>query len=116
MLTMDQEYINRFRVRPSSYRQRMLLGVQAAGVGIYEGITGQTQSTRSLECILCTLSPVCSYLRSSCIGLCSALWHRLLMVLTSFFCINQKSVKSAELYIASGRGPTLLYPAIASLQ
>ena len=40
MLTMDQEYINRFRVRPSSYRQRMLQGVQAAGVGIYEGIIG----------------------------------------------------------------------------
>ena len=41
MLTMDQEIINRFRLRPSSYSQRMLHGLQAAGVGIYEGIVGK---------------------------------------------------------------------------
>ena len=40
VLTMDQEFINRFRVRPVTYRQRMLQGLQGAGVGIYEGITG----------------------------------------------------------------------------
>ena len=51
-LTMDQEYINRFRVRPSSYRQRMLQGVQIAGVGIYEGIIGGLPAAP-------TLAPLC---------------------------------------------------------
>ncbi|KAK9808775.1 hypothetical protein WJX72_003363 [[Myrmecia] bisecta] len=40
VLTMDQEYINRFRVRPSSYQQRLVQGLQAVGVGFYEGIVG----------------------------------------------------------------------------
>lgn len=40
VMTMDQEFVNRFRVRPVTYRQRMLQGLQGAGVGIYEGITG----------------------------------------------------------------------------
>ena len=40
VLTTDQEYINRFRSRPMTYRERLLHGVQAAGVGIYEGVIG----------------------------------------------------------------------------
>ena len=40
LLTMDQEYVNRFRVRSVTLRQRLLQGVQAAGVGLYEGFLG----------------------------------------------------------------------------
>ena len=39
-MTMDQEYINRFRFRSVTVRQRMLQGLQAAGVGVYEGFIG----------------------------------------------------------------------------
>lgn len=40
MLTMDQEYVNRFSVRSVTLQQRLLQGVQALGVGAYEGILG----------------------------------------------------------------------------
>ncbi|KAK9809768.1 hypothetical protein WJX73_004442 [Symbiochloris irregularis] len=40
VMTMDQEFINRFRVRPITYRQRLVQGLQGAGVGLYEGVTG----------------------------------------------------------------------------
>ena len=40
MLTVDQEYINRFRARPGGQGRRVLWGLQAAGVGIYEGLIG----------------------------------------------------------------------------
>lgn len=42
LLTMDQEYVNRFRTRSVTLRQRFLQGVQAAGVGVYEGFLGKT--------------------------------------------------------------------------
>ena len=41
LLTVDQEYINRFRARPGGQRQRVLWGIQAAGVGLYEGLIGR---------------------------------------------------------------------------
>ncbi len=40
MLTSDVEYSNRFRWAPMTHRQRMLHGVQSAGVGFYEGAIG----------------------------------------------------------------------------
>jgi hypothetical protein len=40
VLTTDQEYINRFRTRPRTYRQSLLHGLQSAGVGFYEGAIG----------------------------------------------------------------------------
>ena len=40
LATMDQEYVNRFSFRSVTLRQRLLQGVQAAGVGIYEGVLG----------------------------------------------------------------------------
>ena len=40
MLTMDQEYVNRFSVRSVTLQQRLLQGVQALGVGAYEGLLG----------------------------------------------------------------------------
>ena len=40
LMTMDQEYINRFRIRNVTLRQRLLQGVQAAGIGFYEGFIG----------------------------------------------------------------------------
>lgn len=60
VLTMDQEYINRFRVRPVSYRQRMLQGVQAAGVGIYEGITGAAPAPLHSPILLPALLAQCA--------------------------------------------------------
>ncbi len=39
-LTSDVEYSNRFRALPMTHRQRMLHGVQSAGVGFYEGAIG----------------------------------------------------------------------------
>ena len=43
LLTMDQEYVNRFSVRSVTLQQRLLQGVQALGVGAYEGLLGKTQ-------------------------------------------------------------------------
>ena len=40
MLTSDVEYSNRFRSAPMTHRQRMLNGMQSAGVGFYEGAIG----------------------------------------------------------------------------
>ena len=40
MLTSDVEYSNRFRLAPMTHRQRMLNGMQSAGVGFYEGAIG----------------------------------------------------------------------------
>ena len=40
MLTSDVEYSNRFRSAPMTHRQRMLHGMQSAGVGFYEGTIG----------------------------------------------------------------------------
>ena len=39
-LTSDVEYSNRFRALPMTHRQRLLHGVQSAGVGFYEGAIG----------------------------------------------------------------------------
>ena len=41
LLTMDQEYVNRFSVRSVTLQQRLLQGVQALGVGAYEGLLGE---------------------------------------------------------------------------
>eukprot|EP00884_Botryococcus_braunii_P017933 jgi/Botrbrau1/4823/Bobra.0325s0039.2 len=40
LLTLDEDYIRRFRSRPMGYKQRFLDGLQAAGVGVYEGAVG----------------------------------------------------------------------------
>jgi len=50
LLTMDQEYVNRFRVRSVTLRQRLLQGLQAAGVGLYEGFLGTVLSPISCLC------------------------------------------------------------------
>lgn len=39
-LTGDAEYSARFRAQPMTHRQRLLHGVQSAGVGLYEGAIG----------------------------------------------------------------------------
>lgn len=44
MLTLDQDYISRFRNRPMTYQQRLVYALQALGVGIYEGVIGQPAS------------------------------------------------------------------------
>lgn len=44
MLTLDQDYISRFRNRPMTYQQRLVYAMQALGVGIYEGVIGQPAS------------------------------------------------------------------------
>lgn len=41
MMTMDQEYVNRFRIQPTTLRTRLIQGLQAAGIGVYEGVLGQ---------------------------------------------------------------------------
>lgn len=41
LLTLDEDYIRRFRTRPMGYRQRFIDGLQAAGVGVYEGAVGK---------------------------------------------------------------------------
>ena len=41
LMTMDQEFVNRFRIRSVTVRQRLLQGVQAAAVGVYEGVLGK---------------------------------------------------------------------------
>ena len=72
LATMDQEYVNRFSFRSVTLRQRLLQGVQAAGVGIYEGVLGaplhprhqahtRGRSTRPYFCL--------SMQRSRCSGL-----------------------------------------------
>lgn len=38
--TLDGEYLARFRARPLTYRGRLMAGVQAAAVGVYEGVVG----------------------------------------------------------------------------
>ena len=38
--TLDGEYLARFRARPLTYRGRLMAGVQAAAVGVYEGFVG----------------------------------------------------------------------------
>lgn len=40
MLTLDQDYISRFRNQPMTYQQRLIYALQALGVGIYEGVIG----------------------------------------------------------------------------
>lgn len=40
VLSMDEDYIHRFRSRPMSYRERLLSGLQSFGIGIYEGVIG----------------------------------------------------------------------------
>ena len=41
VLTLDQDYIARFRDRPMSYQQRLLSGLQALMLGLYEGVVGE---------------------------------------------------------------------------
>ena len=41
IMSMDQEYVNRFHQQPLTYQQRLLQGLQAAGVGSYEGVIGK---------------------------------------------------------------------------
>ena len=40
MLTLDQDYISRFRNQPMTYQQRLIYALQALGVGLYEGVIG----------------------------------------------------------------------------
>lgn len=41
--TLDPEYLARFRARPLTRRGRLMAGVQAAAVGVYEGVVGALQ-------------------------------------------------------------------------
>lgn len=41
MLTLDQDYISRFRNQPMNFQQRLIYALQALGVGLYEGAVGQ---------------------------------------------------------------------------
>lgn len=41
MLTLDQDYISRFRNQPMTAQQRLIYALQALGVGLYEGVIGQ---------------------------------------------------------------------------
>ncbi len=41
MLTLDQDYISRFRNQPMTAQQRLIYALQALGVGMYEGVIGQ---------------------------------------------------------------------------
>lgn len=61
MLTMDQEYVNRFSIRSVTLQQRLLQGVQGLGIGAYEGFLGKRYSHLPLlktHQIIC-LSTVC---------------------------------------------------------
>ncbi|KAL0042783.1 hypothetical protein WJX79_011021 [Trebouxia sp. C0005] len=40
MLTLDQDYISRFRNQPMTAQQRLIYALQALGVGMYEGVIG----------------------------------------------------------------------------
>ena len=44
MLTLDQDYISRFRNQPMTYQQRLIYALQALGVGLYEGVIGMLLS------------------------------------------------------------------------
>jgi len=45
--TLDPEYLARFRARPRARRGRLLAGVQAAAVGVYEGAVGARRRAHS---------------------------------------------------------------------
>ena len=65
--TLDGEYLARFRARPLTHRGRLMAGVQAAAVGVYEGVVGARHLSlnESAQCrtiyvtiwrpVLCTL-------------------------------------------------------------
>lgn len=42
MLTLDQDYISRFRNQPMTFQQRLIYALQALGVGMYEGVIGKS--------------------------------------------------------------------------
>ena len=50
--TLDGEYLARFRARPLTHRGRLMAGVQAAAVGVYEGFVGTRQAVvyQSAQC------------------------------------------------------------------
>lgn len=54
MLTLDQDYISRFRNQPMTYQQRLIYALQALGVGVYEGIIGPLPF-----CLLLLLPSLC---------------------------------------------------------
>jgi hypothetical protein len=47
--TLDPEYLARFRARPRARRGRLLAGVQAAAVGVYEGAVGAHRRKHSCD-------------------------------------------------------------------
>lgn len=50
MLTLDQDYISRFRNQPMTYQQRLIYALQALGVGLYEGVIGTLVSFQTCAC------------------------------------------------------------------
>ena len=73
LLTVDQEYISRFRTRPGGQRQRVLWGVQAAGVGLWEGIIGESPPAKSRRVRVC----VCACLPAEMLCTPCILTHKL---------------------------------------
>jgi len=62
MLTLDQDYISRFRNQPMTAQQRLIYALQALGVGMYEGVIGQRlpglPACMSV-CLVCLEAHVC---------------------------------------------------------
>ena len=56
MLTLDQDYISRFRNQPMTLQQRLIYALQALGVGLYEGVIGQP--TFCQDAVSCSVSAV----------------------------------------------------------
>ena len=57
MLTLDQDYISRFRNQPMTYQQRLIYALQALGVGIYEGVIGTQVHCNALQVCWDTMRP-----------------------------------------------------------
>ena len=58
MLTLDQDYISRFRNQPMTLQQRLIYALQALGVGLYEGVIGQLTLSLMLSAALSQMEHV----------------------------------------------------------
>ncbi len=62
MLTLDQDYISRFRNQPMTAQQRLIYALQALGVGMYEGVIGQRLPGLPVclsVCVVCLEAHMC---------------------------------------------------------
>lgn len=60
MLTLDQDYISRFRNQPMTYQQRLIYALQALGVGLYEGVIGALPLPCMQNCFAGTTGLACA--------------------------------------------------------